>query len=76
MSKVEFKIDTINEFKTNINNSYNNLIEIIKEMETNSSIFKESGHSKTLDLFNEFMENILKKLYLVMRNYVLKQKKV
>lgn len=61
MSKVKFEINTIHEFNTSLNNSYNILIGIIKEMKKETDIFKENGQSKTLNLFNEFMEKELKK---------------
>lgn len=61
MSNVEFKINTIHNFKTNLDNSFTVLIDIIKEMEKETEIFKENGQSKTINLFNVFMEKELNK---------------
>ncbi len=59
MNEVEYNLDTIRVFYSNINGSLDTLIDIVKKMENETELFKENGQSKTLTLFNDFVENEL-----------------
>ena len=59
MNRLEFELSTIKTFSSNVDDGFENLIESVKEMQKLTYSFKKSGESRTLNLFNNFMEKEL-----------------
>ena len=61
MTRLKYNLDTIIEFNNNVDNSLDNLLNMVKEMKVETNNFKDTGTSKTLTVFNNFMEKELDK---------------